>query len=131
MGTTKVKDKVLTTESVIRLLREDSWEISQMITNQTLSVYVEHTLELLRDEVRMVLRPLTERVDQVIVAYPASSWQHLKRDILPSWLLERFPVIEEGVVVDIKAAYPLVSLPEEKFHVYFTKTFSNPLDTRE
>ncbi len=110
-----------TTGELITLMREEGSRYAIMLDNRTLRLYVDYFPEMGRSVIEAALSPFTEKLDEAVVEYPASWWQHVKQDLFPEWILSMFPVVHEKVTIDIKAAYPLVSLPEEESYVYFTK----------
>lgn len=58
-----------------------------------------------------------DHVDSVTIAYPRDWWEAVKQRFAPSWFTKRYPVVETRHVVDLKAVYPKIPLPE-KFGPY-------------
>ena len=51
-------------------------------------------------------RFFTEKVGVKEVKYPATWWQMFKKQYFPGWLLQRFPVKEKVVTLDMRVIYP-------------------------
>jgi len=110
----------------VLLERDDAWQVSALLDTDNLKITSQYSISYMAEMVCMVCRPFTEKLDFKEVEYPASWWQHFKRDVFPKKLLDMFPCKNAKVIVDIKAAYPLISLPDEQVFVYATEKHTFP-----
>lgn len=58
-----------------------------------------------------------DHLETVTIVYPRDWWEAVKQRFGPDWFVRRYPVIETRHVVDLKAVYPEIALPE-KFGPY-------------
>lgn len=56
---------------------------------------------------------LSQQIDSVAVIHPADWWQAVKEEFAPEWFLERWPVEYNKTVVEVRAVYPKMALPDE------------------
>ncbi len=56
---------------------------------------------------------LSQQIENIVVMYPADWWQAVKERFAPEWFLERWPVEYNKTVVDVRAVYPKMALPDE------------------
>lgn len=91
-----------------RALLENT-EIKSVLEAQTDQLLLE-----LRSEVLCEHRTLHYKLPE---AYPASRWQHLKKALLPRFLLARFPVkhklVQREVVIHMRELWPEMHVPDQ------------------
>lgn len=93
---------------------------ADLLRNGDLKVYAEHYTDSVIARFRKMIpaEKTHESKVELRAIFPASVWQHFKRDYLPRWFLRRFPVryveICEGYAFTQLEAYP--KLPE--FHAF-------------
>jgi hypothetical protein len=84
---------------------------------------IDHFRDTLRDQFVFSVRKrfAYEDLSRVSVMWPASWWQHVKQDLFPDWLKQKFPVQFRKVIYDARAYYPSVSLPDKRPVIRFQK----------
>ena len=56
---------------------------------------------------------LSQKLDEITVCYPADWWQAVKERFAPKWFLCRWPVEYNKTVIDVRAVYPKMAIPNE------------------
>jgi hypothetical protein len=64
---------------------------------------------------------LGQVIDRQDFEYPADWWQAFKERWFPAWLLKRFPVVRVGYIVEVKALYPKIALPDSEHFLHVTR----------
>ncbi len=84
------------------------------LSQELVNTDVEVAIDLATKDILLSTRHLilAQRLDEKMVRYPATWWQHFKQTFFPYWLLKRFPVIEKDVLMKLYGAYPKAKLPK-------------------
>ncbi len=72
--------------------------------------------------VRAIQDVMGEQLERVECRYPADWWQAVKARWLPTWAMRRWPVREIVTVLEAKAIYPKIGLPEQKHRLILCKS---------
>jgi len=67
------------------------------------------------DDIVVIVRQgiLSQKIDEITVRYPADWWQAVKERFAPGWFRRRWPIEWNKTVVDVRAVYPKMAMPEE------------------
>jgi len=63
-----------------------------------------------------------ESLETIESSYPADWWEAFKERWFPAWLLKHYPVKHIEHILEAKALYPKMSVPEEPHNFYLHKT---------
>ncbi len=73
-------------------------------------------VERFSDEIVCTIRQriLGEQLKRIEIRYPSDWWQALKARWYPDWAKRRWPVRHQCHIVDVKALYPKISIPDRE-----------------
>ena len=95
-----------------------SWITQDLIKDFSISPELDISLHsnFMSNEIVFRIRQdvLGQQLDKVEVRYPWDWWQAFKQRWFPQWLLKRYPVVEMVKVIDIRALYPKITIPDHK-----------------
>lgn len=112
-------DEVKTTEHILERFK---FAMEQAIARESLSVwYSDAIYDHIADDfvLRMKAFVYGEQLDVKIRRYPCDWWESVKERFARGWFLRRWPVRYHFFLVDAKALYETVSIPqyEPKLHI--------------
>lgn len=87
--------------------------------------------ELLGSTLWILQRVVTQPLERISVTYPKTWWDALKARWFPRWAKERWPVAYVTAILEAKALYPKIALPDHEHSIHLELSFAPNNEQRE